>query len=184
MNPIPLFIGTIEDLEARIKPGTEYDLVRASGLLRQLLLDEKPLIHLVNRQTKQKLYFERKKWPDSNPEIGKLQLQSPEPDDQIPRIKVGLDPFLSTVVLLYHQHAYTIKDIIKTIGNIQGGVHKDEPKQNKDACLEGEQFTSFKFGMENSTSMDMAKLLIKPIAKVTLRAVYPIRSVLPAGNGR
>lgn len=180
MDPKTFFIDTLKDLSARITPGTEYDLVRASGLLRQLLLDQTPLIHLVNRQTRMKLIFEIKKWPDTNPQIGKLQLQSPEPDDEMPRIKVDFDSFLSTNVLFFHEHAYTVKDIIKTISNIQGGVHRDRPKNDKDSNLESDQFTSLTFGMAGSTSMDMAKLLIKPIANVTIQAALPIRMGLLA----
>lgn len=182
MEPVQLFFATLDDLKVRITPGTEYNLVRASGLLRQLYLDQTPLINLVNRQTKLKLSFEIKKWPDSIPQIGKLEVQSPEPDDQMPRKAVDFKTFLSTKTLFYHEHVYTVKDIIKAVSNVQGGVHKGVPKNDKERYLEKDQFTSFKFGIEGSAPMDLAKLLIKPIAQVTLRSLQPIKKGLQASN--
>jgi hypothetical protein len=44
-----LFLNSIDDLQKRVTSGVpEYDVVGISSLLRKLLLDEKPLVHLLS----------------------------------------------------------------------------------------------------------------------------------------
>jgi hypothetical protein len=53
-----LFLRTLDDLEARIRPGIdEYEVLLIAGLLRKLLLDDPPLIDQVNRERKLRLRF-------------------------------------------------------------------------------------------------------------------------------
>ncbi len=51
------FIRTISDIQDKILTGDRYELIRAAGLLRQLLLDEFPLIHKINRTFRQDIIF-------------------------------------------------------------------------------------------------------------------------------
>ena len=53
-----LFLQTLRDLRERVESGTQYDMVRATALLRQLLLDDSPLVHQVNKVFQLKLRFE------------------------------------------------------------------------------------------------------------------------------
>jgi hypothetical protein len=44
-----LFLHTLDDLAPRTRPGTDaYTVLMAAGLLRKLILDEPPLVDLVN----------------------------------------------------------------------------------------------------------------------------------------
>jgi hypothetical protein len=53
-----LFLETLRDLEARSAGGaTEYEVLRSAVLLRQLLLDQSPLLHQVNRDRKIPITF-------------------------------------------------------------------------------------------------------------------------------
>jgi len=55
MNTDKLFIKTVEDICEIIDEPNEYGLLRSSLLLRQLLLDENRLVHIVNRNRKLKI---------------------------------------------------------------------------------------------------------------------------------
>jgi hypothetical protein len=57
MNPDLLFLHSLADLAARIASADEYEVLRAAGILRQLLLDDQPLVHIVNRGPRLKLVF-------------------------------------------------------------------------------------------------------------------------------
>jgi len=51
MSPMPcvLFLSTCADLEKKSHMSDGYEVLRSSGLLRQLLLDHPPLVHAVNK---------------------------------------------------------------------------------------------------------------------------------------
>ena len=58
MDPDQLFLKTLSDLERRTgSEASEYDVLRSSALLRQLLLDGGPLVHQVNRHRRLTLVF-------------------------------------------------------------------------------------------------------------------------------
>lgn len=52
-----LFAGVYEDLQTRVKGKNDYDLIKAGGLLRQLLLDNDRLIDIVNKPRRIRLQF-------------------------------------------------------------------------------------------------------------------------------
>lgn len=53
-----LFLSTLEDLESRLQdPEGEYKMLRAAGLLRQLILENPPLMATVNKVHGIKLKF-------------------------------------------------------------------------------------------------------------------------------
>jgi hypothetical protein len=52
-----LLLNTLDDLKGRVDKGDNYNLIRAAGLIRQLLIDENPLIDLVNKNYKLKILF-------------------------------------------------------------------------------------------------------------------------------
>jgi hypothetical protein len=57
MNACELFKYVYEDLEEIDSQASEYGMLRASTLLRQLLLDGAPLIHIVNENLKLPILF-------------------------------------------------------------------------------------------------------------------------------
>lgn len=71
-----LFIGVYEDLKTRSEGRKDYDLIKAGGLLRQLLLDNDRLVDIVNKPIRMRLKFTilnhvkingmLPKWPDSD----------------------------------------------------------------------------------------------------------------------
>jgi len=43
------FLHCVDDLRRKVEAATRYELLRAMGICRQLLLDERPLVHIVNK---------------------------------------------------------------------------------------------------------------------------------------
>lgn len=56
-NSEALYIATLEDIKNRIDRNNKYDVIKASGLLRLLLLDGMPLIHQINRKYRVTIRF-------------------------------------------------------------------------------------------------------------------------------
>lgn len=52
------FLETLVDIDLRLVEGSRYNLIRGAGLLRQLLLDEQPLMHRANRAYGVEITFE------------------------------------------------------------------------------------------------------------------------------
>ncbi|HEX74694.1 MAG TPA: hypothetical protein G4N93_06060 [Dehalococcoidia bacterium] len=57
MNRRQFFIGTLLDLDDKLKSHDEYETLMIAGLLRKLLLDKNPLVDQVNRQKRQRIRF-------------------------------------------------------------------------------------------------------------------------------
>lgn len=140
MNTDQFFIKTMDDLKARINSTDEYDNIIISGILRKLLIDGEPLVDLINRKHKLKIRF---------------RINEPEPPNRksllVYSIEDGLDPdtsppihkvmelnkekFLSTKVMFIKDFEYSIKDIVKQVAHIDGGVHVGHPNNQKEESL-------------------------------------------------
>ena len=111
------FVNALNDLREKVKSNDRYQLIKASGILRLLLLD--PLIHEVNRKHKIKIKFYLTSRNNRRTNAKSLTL----------------DKFLATEWQANREHTYTIKEIIETSANHLGGVHVKEPKQKKEIDL-------------------------------------------------
>ncbi len=172
-----LFIETIADIRAKLDSGRPYDLIRASGLLRQLLLDDSPLLHKVNSKYKIKFLFRCHNKLEQVPGL-------PEPDMHWINIadvgfpkKVGpwdlnLEQFLGWHCLLINGHKFTVKDIIKACANVKGGVHLGSAKDEKEKAILDLDHSIQIAGSEVST------LTLSSILQVTLVAIEPLRSAI------
>lgn len=169
------FKKTYEDLESRIRSGTKYDLIVSAVLLRKLLFDSTPITSLVNREFRIKLKFEVMKWAKNKPEKGKLAVETVQPQEGADSELINLKSFLSRTCLYYHEHEYSVKDILHHIAYTIGGAHAPkEPTDAKEQALIDELMNSFKFGFGGSDVVNIGVGLIVPIAKVTLNALSPL----------
>src|SRR5687768_5137822 len=130
-----LFLLTIEDLRTKINKGTPYDLVRACGLCRHLLIDGYPLYFRLTRFYRAvPLFFEVADY--SNHPISKIRMTvgwtTIVPNDEVPTKKVEKDEFLSIVLLTFHNLEYTVLDIIRAASHFYGGIHSFKPENNKE----------------------------------------------------
>jgi hypothetical protein len=143
MTPDELFIRSLDDLHLSINSGDEYEVLRASGIIRQLFLDDHPLVNQVNRNYKLKLQFSVIQ--PSIPAIDGI----PEPDvwcavDSIdprrspqlsPSTDLNRDLFLGLLIGRVEGEDYSVKDIIRFAANVAGGIHSGSPKSAKDEAL-------------------------------------------------
>ena len=130
------FLDTIRDIDTKTLAGSRYDLIRAAGLLRQLFLDEKSLVHIVNRKYKCKINFfvvEQHEKPPCNPELVWDSLGPYLPGAKT-RPKT-LDQFLAVPVLTFNSMTASVKDVIKACANAKGGVHYGSASVNSEELL-------------------------------------------------
>ena len=52
-----MLLGTCEDIIQKLRRGRRYDIIRSSGLLRQIFLDREPLLDAANRRFRLKITF-------------------------------------------------------------------------------------------------------------------------------
>lgn len=136
------FLRFILDLQYRTAVSNRFDLLEASAILRRMLLDARPIIHIVNRA-----YHERLRFPivKSNPELLYDQAGekpsfhyvalSPAFADQSDIRHLKYDEFLSTPALHGSQGAYAVRDVIKVCANLKGGIHFDTPTTSLEQTL-------------------------------------------------
>jgi hypothetical protein len=125
-----LFLSTVIDLDQRVVAGDRYSLIRASGLLRQLLLDETPLAHVVNREYRTPLEFQTMEFsqaPPVEPEAH-WRLLDPEPFPGAQTQNCSLKEFLAAPCLTWRGSCASVTDLIRACANAKGGVHLGRAK--------------------------------------------------------
>jgi hypothetical protein len=131
-SPEDLFIRNLDRLKAVLKQPSADGLLESAALLRQLLLDENPLLHQVNREVRIKISFLVNRSPAYPPGL--------EPDIEIiadgiapslARIpspqEVNLDGLFRQTVLKINGQSATIRDVVQYVANYAGAVHKSTP---------------------------------------------------------
>jgi hypothetical protein len=153
MEASKLFLSSLAELHRYVGIGDDYAMLRAAALLRQLLMDESPLIHQVNRAFHLKIRFSvcgRK-----NAEV--LLQMGPSFYSALAGIhrsgsmshqleELSLDEFLSTKVLKFGAHLLTVHDLISISANVLGGVHKGTARSEKEQAIESFNQKVFAFG--------------------------------------
>jgi hypothetical protein len=158
LSPEKLFLLRIDQLRAVLKEPTATNLFDSSAKLRQLLLDEQPLIHQANRRLRTKFVFtvcEPWRLPDEFRD-GLVHFQVG--DGISPRLSPGptkelnLDGFLKEFVLEHREHSVSVRDLIKYVAHYAGAVHKGEPDSPQTEALEHAAMTIHTFGMPSVLS--------------------------------
>jgi hypothetical protein len=142
MEAAALFLETLTELERYVAIGDDYSMLRGAALLRQLLLDENPLVHQVNRTHKLKIRFivcgrpyrevVLARGPVFYSALGGIHTSGPFPHQAE---HVPLDKFLATQVVKLGNQLLSIGDLISISANVMGGVHKGEPRTTKERIL-------------------------------------------------
>lgn len=176
MNACELFKRVYEDLEEIDSQASEYEMLRAATLLRQLLLDDAPLIHRANEKLKLPLSFPVcgieyvKTVFGLNPD-NYIALESIHTSTRIsgdgPNL-LSLSDFLSTPVLITNGSIQTIEIVIKHAAIILGGVHFGIPVYNErlEPAYMNDNITSF--------DLPISVQQLKPIIRVTLDGLRPL----------
>lgn len=152
-------LHTVNDLKDKVNSNKNYDLLRATGLLRQLLVDSPSLIDLVNKNYGLKIKFRVNKQPPYKPmtpfesggeiwePILRVSLiQSKDDGFQ----ELSKDQFLSYNVFEIESHNFKIKDIIRLSSNKLGGVHLENSTADEVLILkEIDKMVKYDSGINN-----------------------------------
>lgn len=138
-NDERLFVATLADIDRKVLAGGWYNLIRASGLLRQLLCDENPLLHVVNRAHHVAIRFETVDFrtpPPGSPDVH-WQALDPRMFPGAQTVVCNLGQFLAAPCLRWQGHEATVKDLIRTCANAKGGVHLGSARtENEQAVID------------------------------------------------
>lgn len=146
MNVDELFTRTLADLERRTTVTDEYEALLSAGLLRKLLLDKTPLMDKVNSNLRMKVRFaingesayERAVHEDG-PMFWSLG-EAIDPDIPAPPglwapFNATRDQLLARRVLRVHGNWVTVRDLIDQLAHIEGAVHSEDPKNQREEVL-------------------------------------------------
>jgi hypothetical protein len=138
-----LFRRTVDDLDQRVAAIDHYDALMSAALLRKLLLDGTPLIHQVNRTYRLNLRFRisdvsqfEQTLLDSDPMFWSIE-DALDPDSGLPGpvVEATLDQFLARNVMRFGGQSVTVRDVNDQLSNVDGGVHKGEPREDRQKAL-------------------------------------------------
>jgi len=177
-NREQLFLKTLADLEATAANPEWYDLIKASGLLRLLLLEGDALVHQVNRNYGLKLEFSF----HALPKVGQENVlaawtrvsKSANPNDKRETQTGSLDDFLTAGCLGLRGRILTVRDVIRANAHLKGGVHVGRLRE-KDV---GEAGVLVMDRMLNVGGAEASLAVLRDIIQVTLEAVKPLAEVV------
>ena len=133
------FLRFILDLQARVAVNDRFNLLEASAILRRLLLDASPIVHLVNREYRQQLRFlvvpEHQVKETGVGPVFQFTRLCPDYADPTELQSVNLDAFLRREVLRDHERAFTVRDVIDVCANVKGGIHFGDPVSQSEQSL-------------------------------------------------
>lgn len=123
MNHVRLFEELVYELQRLIASSTEYDLLKSSKILRQLLLDGDALLHLVNRELRAAPRFRVRIREPANDDASYFEPSIFPFDESEPIRDLTLQQFLAHQVGKYDGSAISVRQVIKFAAVVLGGVH-------------------------------------------------------------
>ncbi|MCB0857452.1 MAG: hypothetical protein KDB57_04950 [Solirubrobacterales bacterium] len=176
MEPDPLFVRTLDDVESRIA-GDEYDVVKSSELLRGLLLDG--LVSKVNRTRRLKLEFvvtRNDAYLRTARALGNMSyfsvIDGIDPSSNMPgqtTHSLSLGQFIKEPIMYLGAQTATVRDVVKYGAIVAGGTHSTEPKPGIATSID-EWARGFSPG-----GMPTGTIELRPIARVALTTLKPLR---------
>lgn len=116
----------------------------AAPLLRELLMGDPPLFHLVNRHRRLKVRFRVARASAyqqvvlADAPIFYARTDGLYPGSALPNSTVealSLDKLLSEMVMIVQGNTISVRDLIDYVANAAGGVHFGDPKRDKRAIM-------------------------------------------------
>jgi hypothetical protein len=175
VNPEDLFARNYNELSSFRSTNDVLKSIKLAAILRQLILDSSPLLHVVNRKHRIKIkfsvdstfrrYFKTDAFIKyTSTEIGDLKLVFSKNLKEL-----DIANFLSLDILEIEGTNFTVREIIKFAANKAGGVHFDT---NLDV-RENELLTSLR--KINAHSNEVISVLINAITDITLLALKDLK---------
>ena len=166
------FIETIIDIIEKLRNDRKYDTIKASGLLRHLLLDKEPLVYKINKKYKVKLEFEVIEYKEKIPIENDLELHIRNLDSNnfpgAKTVKTSLKELLSINCINYKGTEITVKELIKYCAHIKGGIHTGKPEDKIDETL---------IAIDDKVKMleeESSIILLKGIIQIILKGLKPL----------
>lgn len=124
------FLNVFDDLHRRIdvEPRNEYELLQSSGLIRQLIKDNPPLIERVNETIRVPISFKvtsRVPEPIRGLPQAAWQWMNPNPLGR-PHTVVTLEELKARPVIRIAERDFNIGEVVAVCANKLGAVHFDE----------------------------------------------------------
>lgn len=169
-----LFLETISDLRIRVNNDSPYNLVRAAGICRQLLLDKKPLVSIVNSKYKCSLRF-------TVVNVQNIETYNQDnyigywfnilPSSKSNNIELNLSKFIAYKFIKISPYYYTVKDIIRAASHCMGGIHSFKPENKKEFVLFNNQKNSrLKHNTDSYLSIyAICKVILKSMEQLELK---------------
>jgi hypothetical protein len=175
-----LFLSILDDLDTKTAHPDKYGLIKASGLLRQLLLDENPLVIQVNRAYKLNLVFTFR----ALPKIGQDDLivawmrlpKGNNPCDVSQATTAGLSTFLGAGCLGLAGRVFTVREVILANAHVKGGVHAG---RSRDGGVAGVVVLD---QILNVGGAEASLATLRDIISVTLEGVKPLAEAVRNAN--
>jgi hypothetical protein len=149
------------------------------------LLDESPLVHQVNRDRNMPLMFRVNVsdpiWKIAGtpaPSFWAMQ-DGFDPDTALTRPQIGeldLPAFLSRVVIVSRGTELTVKDVIRQVAHVLGGVHAGSAQDAKEHAL-ADVSATFRVG-----GLDPVIRSLQAFGRVVVRALQPLRVRVESGS--
>ncbi|ABA56816.1 hypothetical protein Noc_0287 [Nitrosococcus oceani ATCC 19707] len=170
MNHSRLFEELLLELQILINSNDEYDLIKSSRVLRQLLLDGDALLHLVNRELRVSPQFLARNITQPLEDFFEPEIYPQNATDET--VQLSLKNFLSFTIGNTEGNQISVRDIIKYGAIVLGGVHfKEDPK--------GEYANIARLHNEREpTAFSQVLLALRNIGAIVRDELIPIRNQL------
>lgn len=182
-----LFVWQVDELREIVKNPTSMGALRASAILRFLLLDQAPALHRIAGHIGYKIRFGLSSNPEeasSSFEFGmpsaregvifKYENMDPAFFGKEPRYKATFDQFLKFNIQMSRGEYLTVKETIQYLANKAGGVHFSVPDEPKLKMLHDLNIHA------TNEEISPGMFAIFDIASITIKAVEPVYKALRA----
>lgn len=154
-------------------------MLRASGLIRQLLLDKKPLAPRIAKMLGVPLRFEvagfDAEWLARNALIPPSSTWANPSPMEGSRATVDLPTFLAHKVATIALEGFAVRDIVRAVAHVHGGVHYFPPENEREQRLvEYDRHRSMR-------EIGILHASVQSIGQITAAALQPIAD---AGRAR
>lgn len=177
MNDEEFFLNTLVDLREKFHREDSYSTIKAAGLLRQLLLDDSPLIHLVNRKYNLKILFTvcgrkraERQFKRVNVFYSALSMIHLSGSQGHTAEKVVLDTFLSMKVIKNKDQELTVRDVLTQVAYADGGSHRGKLKITNEKAPALSDLSRVENGSTSSINWEQ----MRPIIMIVLDALAPL----------
>lgn len=135
---------TLNEIDHKLSNSSTYNLIRISGLLRQLLCDQHNLIDLAQKGANKKFLFrvnadsikDAVQFHSTIGPLDEITLFAGGLNNHAEKRDIVLDEYIKIPVIFSRGHYFTIRDVIKYIADKRGGVHLDKQLKEQQILID------------------------------------------------